>query len=87
MARFGRSATAAPSGDPFRDLAFVRGLAKPFVLVRRLDGMLEGVSRGSGRNAEEPKKQMGRGRVTIGTAETTAAGVAESTFVVVMEIA
>ena len=55
LARFGRSATAAATGDPFRDLASGGALAEPFVLVRRLR-MLEGVSRGDGRNADEPEK-------------------------------
>ena len=58
VVRFGRSATAVAAGDPFRDLASGRALAEPFVLVRLL-GMLEGVSRGDGRNAEEPEKTDG----------------------------
>ena len=55
VVRFGRSATAAAAGDPFRALDSARALAEVFELVVLL-GMLEGVSRGDGRNAEEPEK-------------------------------
>ena len=55
VVRFGRSATAVAAGDPFRALASGRALAGAFVLVL-LVSMLEGVSRGDGRNAEESEK-------------------------------
>ena len=56
VACFGCSAAAVAAGDPFRALlSFGRALAGAFVSVL-LVGMLVGVSREDGRNAEEPKK-------------------------------
>ena len=55
VARFGHLATAVAAGDPFRALSFGRALVGAFVSVMLL-GMLVGVSREDGRNAEEPKK-------------------------------
>ena len=54
VVRFGRSAIAAVAGDPFRALASARALAEVFELILLL-GTLECVSRGDGRNAEEPE--------------------------------
>ena len=65
------------------------GLAGAFVvLFRRLGGMLEGVLRGTKCGGTRKDGWGAEGwQSARRTAETTAAGVVESTFVVVMEIA
>ena len=84
VARFGRSATAAAAGDPFRDLATGRALAELFVLVRLL-GMLEGVSREDRQNVEEPEKtdRAGKGDARHGGDDSgrDGGGAAEKAFV------
>ena len=50
-------------------------------------GMLEDVSQEEGQIRRSPKRQIGRGSVTIGTTEAATVGVVENGFVLVMEIA